>query len=283
VKALAAAAGIVLALVAAPALAQGKGATPAQARAYIYGAFLTHAASSILSERVKLGAELEPRLALPTGASSAQIYDALCAFTDNRTLEVRSATREELAGYGSRPGLSAELPVYTLEAGADLRLLVQYDLQANNIPFVGLLAAPPAAQAAPRPLAIAATAEPGKPAPVTLVWNEVFDYKKTTLSPAARAHLDSEVLPKIRSFAEIGFISVSGHADSVGSPAYNQRISEQRAQAVRAYLVKNGVAASKIKVAGHGKSTAKPCAGADKEECLAASRRVQIEIQGTLR
>jgi outer membrane protein OmpA-like peptidoglycan-associated protein len=259
-------------LAAAAALAQGKAATPAEARAYIHGAFLTHAAPSILSERVKLGAELERRLALPAGASSTQIYDALCALTDNRTLEVRSATREELAGLG------AEHPVYVLEAGPDLKLLVQYDLRANNIAFVGLPGAP-----ASRPVAAAAPLPVKQGEVVTLVWDEVFDYKKTTLSAAARAHLDSEVLPKIRSFAEIRSIGISGHADSVGSPAYNQRISEERAQAVRAYLVKNGVAASKIKVAGHGKSTAKPCAGADKEECLAASRRVQIEVQGTLK
>jgi OOP family OmpA-OmpF porin len=159
---------------------------------------------------------------------------------------------------------------------------VQYDLRANNIPFIGLLGAP-SPSAPPRPVAAAAPIQPKKGEGVTLVWNETFDYKKTTLTPAARAHLDAEVLPKIRSFAEIRSITISGHADTVGSPAYNQRISEERARAVRAHLVKNGVDASKIKLVGHGKSAAEPCAGADKEACLAASRRVQIEVQGTLK
>jgi len=272
-------AAIVSLLMAGSVFAQGKGATPAEARSYIYGAFLTHAAPGILSERVRLGSELERRLALPAGATSAQVYDALCTLTDNRTLEVRSATREEAAGLG------AEHPVYVLDAGPDLKLLVQYDLRANNIPFVGLPGAPRAAapQAAPAPVAVAAPVAVKKGEAVTLAWNAAFGYKSTALSSVARARLDREVLPKIRGFADIRSITVSGHADSVGSAAYNQRISEQRAQAVRAYLVKHGVPASKIKVIGHGESAAQPCAGADKEACQAASRRVDIEVQGTLK
>jgi outer membrane protein OmpA-like peptidoglycan-associated protein len=293
VKAVAAIAGMVLALAAAQAVAQGRGATAAQARAYIHGAFLTQAAPGILSDRVKLGIELEQRLKLPADAGPGRIYEALMALTDNQPFEVRRATAEELSGYGARPGLSAELPVYALEAGSDLRLLVQYDLQANNIPFIGLFGAPNpsgvlAAPAPAKPVAVATSTEPKKPATLTLVWTEQFEYKSTRLTPAARAQIDRDVLPKLKDFIDIRYINVSGHADRVGSSTYNQRLSERRAQAVRTYLVNNGADGDKIEVFGFGKTMpAKPCPELKRKkallECLAPNRRVQIEIQGTLK
>jgi outer membrane protein OmpA-like peptidoglycan-associated protein len=293
VKVAAVIAGVVLALSAATVAAQGRGATAAQARAYIHGAFLTQAAPGILSDRVKLGAELEQRLGLPADAGPGRIYEALVKLTDNRPLEVRRASAEELAGYGARPGLSAELPVYTLDAGADLKLLVQYDLQANNVPFVGLFGAPNpqavvAAPAPPKPVAVSTSPEPKKPATLTLVWTEQFDYKSSRLTPATRAQLDRDVVPKLKDFTEIRYINVSGHADRVGSSGYNQRLSERRAQAVRTYLVQNGADGDKIEVFGFGKTMpAKSCPEAKRtkalKECLAPNRRVQIEIQGTLK
>ncbi len=268
------------ALTAGLACAQGRGATAAQARSYIFGAFLTQAAPGILSERVRLGAELERRLALPPGADSAKVYQALVALTDNKPLEVRRATAEELAGYGARPGLHPELPIYTLEAG-DLKLLVQYDLEANNIPFIGQLGVP-SVELQPKP------GEPKKPAIVTLVWTEQFEYNKMTLTPETRAKLDSDIVPKLRDFAEIRYINVNGHADHLGSPQYNQQLSEKRAEAVRAYLVSKGADAAKVEVFGFGKTLpVKSCRDEKKRNtliaCLAPNRRVQIEIQGTLK
>ena len=80
--------------------AQGRGATAAQARAYIYGAFLTQAAPGILADGVRLGPELEQRLKLPAGADSGKVYEALIALTDGKTLDVRRSTDDEVAGYG---------------------------------------------------------------------------------------------------------------------------------------------------------------------------------------
>lgn len=265
-------------LAAGPAAAQGRGATAAQARSYIYGAFLTQAAPAVLSERVRLGAELEKRLALPPGSNSVRIYEALVELTDNKKLSVRRATDAEVAGYGPRPGLHPVMPVYVLDAG-DLKLFVQYDLQANNIPFIGQLGVAPASLA---------KAGPEKSAVVTLVWTELFAFSSTALTDAARAKLDSDVVSKLPDFAEIRYLNVNGHSDRLGSQEYNQQLSEKRAEAVAAYLVSKGADASKIETFGYGKTLpVKSCPDAKGRaaliECLTPNRRVQIEIQGTLK
>jgi outer membrane protein OmpA-like peptidoglycan-associated protein len=270
------------------AWAQGRGATAAQARAYIYGAFLTQAAPGILADDVKLGPELEQRLKLSSGTDSGKVYEALVSLTDGKRLDVRRATDDEVSGYGMVPGLDRALPIYTLVAG-DQKFLVQYDLQANAIPFVG--------QFGVRPLAVQPTGpvagrggefDPNKPSIVTLVWTESFDYNRIALSPEVRAKIDSDVMPKLKDFAEIRYINVNGHSDRLGSPTYNQQISEKRAEAVRAYLVAQGANAEKIEVYGFGKTLPiKSCPDAKGRkatiECLAPNRRVHIEVQGTLR
>lgn len=301
----------VLAMSAGLACAQGRGATAAQARSYILTAFMTQAAPAILSERVQLGRELEKRLALPAGADSRKVYEALVTLTNDKTLDVRRATPEELKNYGARPGLRTELPVYLLEAG-DTKLVVQYDLEANNVPFVGqfgvplpvepapvvasvpapapvVAAPPPAPVPAPAPLAaVRHEPEPKKPAVVTLVWaTEEFPYKKSSLTPAIRARLDSDVVPKLKDFAEVRYLNISGHTDNIGSAAYNQRLSERRARNVRAYLVARGADPKKIEVYGYGQTMPKKrCVGHEADalrQCLGPNRRVQIEVEGTLK
>lgn len=288
----------VLALSAGFACAQGRGATAAQARSYILTAFMTQAAPAILSERVKVGAELEKRLGLPPGADSAKVYAALVALTDNKSLDVRRATPEELASYGERPGLRQDLPVYTLLAG-DLKLLVQYDLESNNVPFVGQLGVP--VPAAPAPIASVPPPAPPprddpprheplpkKPAVVTLTWaTEEFPYKTSSLTPAIRAKLDSDVVPKLKDFAEVRYLNISGHTDNIGSATYNQQLSERRARNVRAYLVSKGADPKTIEVYGYGKTMPKKrCVGLEGDalrQCLGPNRRVQIEVEGILR
>ncbi|HUQ25141.1 MAG TPA: OmpA family protein [Burkholderiales bacterium] len=271
-------------------LAQGRGATAAQARAYIYGAFLTQAAPGILTENVKLGPELEQRLKLPAGADSGKVYEALIAITDGKALDVRRATDDELNGYGMVPGLDIALPSYTLQAG-DQRFLVQYDLEANSVPFVGQFGVRPlAAKSSAQVVSVARQSEfdPKKPSIVTLVWTESFDFNRAALAPEVRAKIDADVLPKLKDFAEIRYINVNGHSDLLGSPTYNQQLSEQRAEAVRAYLVSQGASADKIEVFGFGKTLPVKSCREEKGrramiECHAPNRRVQIEVQGTLR
>jgi OOP family OmpA-OmpF porin len=145
--------------------------------------------------------------------------------------------------------------------------------------------APRAAEPAPKPVA---KPEPKKPAIVNLASTELFEFNKATLTQEARAKLDSEVITKMKDLADIRYVNVNGHACRLGSAQYNQRLSEKRAEAVRAYLVSKGADASKIEVFGFGKTLpVKSCPDTkDRKstiECLAPNRRVVVEIQGTPR
>ena len=137
------------ALAAGSVHAQGA-VTERQAAMYIRGGFRTDAAHAILSRDVRLGPELRRRLAVPQGADSRAIYEALVALTDPEALAVRRANAEEVSRYALRTGSELREPLFALEFG-DTTLLIQYDLQANNIPFVGQLAGP-LDPAAPRPV-----------------------------------------------------------------------------------------------------------------------------------
>jgi outer membrane protein assembly factor BamE (lipoprotein component of BamABCDE complex) len=136
--------------------------TEKQAQSYIQGGFLTDSAHAILSAQVKLGPELERRLGLAPGADSRAIYDALIRLTDASQVDVRKATPEDLAGY-FRAG-ELQQPLYVLESGSSA-LLIQYDLRANNIPFVGLLPIDPSAR---RAAIAAAQKPPGAAKPVVI-------------------------------------------------------------------------------------------------------------------
>ena len=164
-------------------------------------------------------------------------------------------------------------------------------------------APPPAPIAAPPPPPVAPVAKPApapapkpapaKPGPLTIGAAELFGFNQATLTPAGRAKLDQEVIQRAnREYADIRAVNINGHTDRLGSPDYNQKLSERRAEAVRAYLVSRGMDGSKIESYGYGKTMpVKSCpdrvAGkADRKAliaCLAPNRRVEIEITGTKR
>ena len=70
-----------------------------------------------------------------------------------------------------------------------------------------------------------------------------------------------------------------GHTDSVGSDAYNQKLSVRRADAVKAYLVSKGIEKNRIYTEGKGES--QPVADNKTKEGRAKNRRVEIEVVGT--
>jgi len=72
-------------------------------------------------------------------------------------------------------------------------------------------------------------------------------------------------------------IEVAGHTDSVGNDAYNQRLSEQRANTVRDFLISRGVAANRLTAKGYGESD--PVGDNSTEEGRALSRRVGLRIK----
>jgi OOP family OmpA-OmpF porin len=153
----------------------------------------------------------------------------------------------------------------------------------------------PAAQPAPPPPPPAPVAKPQpkpeppkKPAVVNLASTELFEFNKAVLTAEARAKLDSEVIAKLRDLRDVRYIIVNGHADRLGSAQYNQKLSEQRAEAVRADLVSRGVDTSKVETLGFGKTLpVKSCPDQKNRkeliECLSPNRRVVVEVQGTPR
>jgi OOP family OmpA-OmpF porin len=119
---------------------------------------------------------------------------------------------------------------------------------------------PPVAKAPPPPRKIAELHGPE------------FDFNKATLHPEGKRMVDGAV--KVMKDDPAMRVSVEGHTDSIGSDAYNQRLSERRASTVRDYMVEQGVAASRITAAGFGES--KPVASNKTEAGRAENRRVDI-------
>lgn len=145
---------------------------------------------------------------------------------------------------------------------------------------------PPLAQDS-APAAALATAPP--PArcdfTVTLQGDETFGFNRAGLTEAARSLLDSEVLPRLAHCSNIELLRVTGHTDRLGSQAYNQRLSEKRANAVARYLQDKGVPAEKIEKLGAGETLPiKECGARLPAKhliaCLAANRRVTVDVQG---
>ena len=144
----------------------------------------------------------------------------------------------------------------------------------------------PVSPAAPAPAAPAATPAAPAPAPVivapatekvSFAADAFFDFDKTALKPEGKAKLD-DLAEKIKGLNLEAVISV-GHTDSVGSDAYNEKLSVKRADAVKSYLAGKGVDASKIYAEGKGEK--QPVADNKSSAGRAKNRRVEIEVVGT--
>ncbi|TPG16626.1 OmpA family protein [Sphingomonas koreensis] len=101
-----------------------------------------------------------------------------------------------------------------------------------------------------------------------------FAYDSANVQPQFRATLD-QVSQVLSQYNET-YIDVYGHTDSTGSDAYNQQLSEQRANSVAGYLESHGVQNARIGTRGFGES--QPIATNDTDEGRAANRRVEIKI-----
>ena len=110
---------------------------------------------------------------------------------------------------------------------------------------------------------------------VTYAADAFFDFNKSALKPEGRAKLD-DLVGKIKGISLEVIIAV-GHTDSVGSDAYNQSLSERRADSVRDYLISQGLEGSKISTSGRGESD--PAASNDTADGRQQNRRVAITAQ----
>jgi OmpA-OmpF porin, OOP family len=111
----------------------------------------------------------------------------------------------------------------------------------------------------------------------TIVVRDVhFEFNKATLTPADKEVL-STIATRLKQESTTAQLRVTGHTDSVGSDAYNQKLSEKRANSVVQYLVDSGVPrASFVSVAGAGES--QPVADNKTADGRAMNRRTEIKI-----
>lgn len=110
-----------------------------------------------------------------------------------------------------------------------------------------------------------------KPAKVATFESVTFAYNSTAVNGSAEDLNNAKTAIQLEPKAK--FVVV-GYTDSVGSDAYNQKLSEQRADAVRAWLVDNGVNGDRVTSAGKGESN--PIADNATAEGRAKNRRVEL-------
>lgn len=132
--------------------------------------------------------------------------------------------------------------------------------------------APAPAYVAPAPAPVVYVA-PEPAAPQKLVLEGVnFDFDKATLRQEDVSELDKNV-EALKAWGDVN-IEVAGHTDSKGSDAYNMKLSQQRADAVRNFLISRGVAADRLTAKGYGE--AQPVADNATEEGRFKNRRVEL-------
>lgn len=133
----------------------------------------------------------------------------------------------------------------------------------------------------PRPRPRPAPAPMPAPKPMvqkmTLSADANFDFDKAVLKPAGKAKLD-QFAAGLRG-SKVNAVSVVGHTDSIGSKAYNQRLSEQRASAAANYLISKGIPQGVMRVKGMGET--QPVASNKTKAGRAANRRVDVTATGT--
>jgi len=148
---------------------------------------------------------------------------------------------------------------------------------------------PVVAEVAPPPPPAPAPVAPPAPAPapvvapvpssekVTYAADAFFDFDKSTLKPEAKSKLD-DLVSKTKDI-NLEVIIAVGHTDSVGSDAYNDKLSVRRAESIKTYLTSKGLEANRVYTEGKGKR--QPVADNKTAEGRAKNRRVEIEVVGT--
>lgn len=130
--------------------------------------------------------------------------------------------------------------------------------------------------------AVPAKQEPRVAAAIELSSDFLFDFDSAELSRNAPAAIDAQVVKVLAEAEHVEVLRVIGYTDRLGSDAYNMRLSQERAESVKRYLVSRGVPAESISTVGRGKGDpVVQCDDARRNEliaCLKPNRRVRIEV-----
>jgi OOP family OmpA-OmpF porin len=136
--------------------------------------------------------------------------------------------------------------------------------------------------AAPAP---APAPEKMAPQKINFSADALFDFDKAVLKPQGKAMLDD--LARTLNGVNYEVIMATGYTDRIGSNAYNMKLSQRRANAVKQYLASKGVPANKVYAEGKGESNpvTKPgeCTHMKFKalvKCLAPDRRVEVQVTG---
>ena len=129
----------------------------------------------------------------------------------------------------------------------------------------------PAEEVAPPP---PPPAPPAKGTKIAEIPGPNFDFNKSTLTPAGKAKV-AEAGQILKNNPTI-HVEVAGYTDSIGSDAYNMKLSERRARTVYEELIKDGIPASRMTPRGYGKTH--PIADNKTAEGRARNRRVELVV-----
>ena len=114
---------------------------------------------------------------------------------------------------------------------------------------------------------------------MTLSATELFAFNSAQLN-APQPKLD-EIAAALNATPDVNNVVITGYADRIGSDKYNQKLSEQRANSVKAYLVGKGVSASRLTAVGKGEANPVVVCNnkkmVDLVKCLEPNRRVEVE------
>lgn len=152
------------------------------------------------------------------------------------------------------------------EPRLNLKLTMRYKREDPPPPIVAIAPppSPPAPDEPPPP-------PPPPPAPRFVLQGVQFDTGKATLTSGSSARLDTIV--EYMTHKKSARIEISGHTDNVGNKKDNKKLSQQRADAVRAYLVAKGIDASRIQTVGYGDE--QPIAPNDTPDGRQQNRRIE--------
>jgi OOP family OmpA-OmpF porin len=126
---------------------------------------------------------------------------------------------------------------------------------------------PPTPEAKPKPVA----------EKVTFAADVLFDFDKSVIKPEGKSKLD-DLANKVKGI-NLEVVIAVGHADSIGSDEYNQRLSVRRAESVKAYMVSKGLEPNRVYTEGKGEK--QPVASNKTADGRAKNRRTEIEVIGT--